>query len=154
MTNFLLGVDPGLRTGVCIIGYTATEFHLQTFDDIGDGVDGFITFWENQKLSFRDHNTTIVMEDFITREGTYGLNHTPERVIGAVKALAAQRNIPVIMRPPSGRLKQAPDAILRALNVYLAGKGNRNAKEAVRHCVAFLKAQKHPAILAAFDKEV
>ena len=153
MTNFLLGVDPGLRTGVCIIGYAATEFHLQTFNDIPDGVDGFITFWENVKLSFRDHNTIIVVEDFISREGTYGINHTPERVIGAVKALAAQRNIPVIMRPPSGRLRQVPDAILRALNVHLAGKGNRNAKEAVRHCVAFLKAQKHPVILAAFDKE-
>lgn len=152
MTNFLFGVDPGLRTGVCVIGYTATEFYLQTFDDIGDGVDGFIAFWENVKLGFRDHNTIIVVEDFITREGTYGINHTPERVIGAVKALAAQRNIPIIMRPPSGRLRQVPDAILKALNVHLAGKGNRNAKEAVRHCVAFLKAQKHPVILAAFNK--
>ena len=152
MNEILLGIDPGKRTGICWIAAGERWVDLDNHFDVPDGVEGVLRWWDENLASVKSSSFTIVMEDFTNREGTFGIDHTPERVIGAIQALAAQRNIPVVMRPPSGRLKQVPDAILKALKVYLAGKGNRNAKEAVRHCVAFLKAHKHPVILAAFDK--
>jgi len=154
MTDMLLGVDPGQRTGICCIYFAPGSVQLGSYFDIPNGVSGVLEWWTRHLPTIKASSCTIVMEDFTTREGKFGIDHTPERVIGAVKALADMHGIKVIMRPPAGRLKQVPDAVLRRLGVHLAGKGNRNAKEAVRHCVAVLKARKHPAVLAAFDEEV
>lgn len=154
MTDMLLGIDPGKRTGICWIYSAGNQVALGNWFDVPDGVGGAISWWHHNRPVITNSDFTIVMEDFTTREGKFGIDHTPERVIGAVKALADIHGIEVIMRPPAGRLKQVPDAVLRRLGVYLAGKANRNAKEAVRHCVAVLKARKHPVVLAAFDEEV
>ena len=154
MTDMLLGIDSGKRTGICWIAANESWVDLVNHFDIPNGVSGVMSWWHHNRPLTTNSDFTIVMEDFTTREGKFGIDHTPERVIGAVKALADMHGIKVIMRPPAGRLKQVPDAVLRRLGVHLAGKGNRNAKEAVRHCVAVLKARKHPAVLAAFDEEV
>ena len=154
MTDMLLGIDPGKRTGICWIAADERWVDLVNHFDVPDGVDGVLGWWDGRFPNVMALSPTIVMEDFTTREGKFGIDHTPERVIGAVKALADMHGIEVIMRAPAGRLKQVPDAVLRRLGVYLAGRGNRNAKEAVRHCVAVLKARKHPVVLAAFDEEV
>ena len=154
MTDVLLGVDPGQRTGICWIFVDEDHVEMPRHEDVPNGVSGTLKWWSDNLRLIKASSCTIVMEDFTTREGKFGIDHTPERVIGAVKALADMHGIEVIMRAPAGRLKQVPDAVLRRLGVYLAGKANRNAKEAVRHCVAVLKARKHPVVLAAFDEEV
>jgi hypothetical protein len=141
-----LGIDPGVTTGVAYIYATETEVSLTAWDEVKGGLEGFIDYWR----SGPHLNAVIVMEDFITREGKHGLDHTPERVIGAVRAMAERQGLQVIMRPPSGRLKQAPDWLLKALGVHLPGKANRNAREAVRHVIAHLKHEGNRTVLEAY----
>ncbi len=145
-----LGCDPGVRTGICFIMADDDAVILMNTKEIYGGVEGFVTWWGEARTALTAVPMQIVYEEFVTREGKFGVDHEPERVIGALKALASRDGLTLIPRPPSGRKKQVSDLILKRLGLYLPGEPNRNAREAVRHCVAYLKAQKHPAVLAAF----
>ncbi len=150
----LLGIDPGVRSGIAFLSVTDDAIELVEQRDIPGGLAGFDNWWQGESLVINGQGVSrIIMEDFITREGKFGVDHTPERIIGAVTTLANQLRIPLTLRPPSGRLRQVPDVVLKRMGLHLQGKANRNAKEAVRHCVAWLKAQKHPVVLRAFEEE-
>ncbi|UXO93849.1 resolvase [Pseudanabaena phage Pan2] len=144
-----LGIDPGKRTGVAWIHVYGTEITPVGHSEIYDGDSGFIGWWDGPR--WPGTPDTIIFEGFTTREGKFGIDHTPERVIGALKALATRDGVDLIERPPAGRKRQVPDGVLRRLGMYLPGEPNRNAREAVRHIVAYLKSQKHPTVLEAFN---
>lgn len=144
-----LGIDPGKRTGACWIIVNKSDILLNSYYDIPGGDEGFIAWWDERKYFMED--VTCIYEGFTTREGKFGIDHTPERVIGALKALAARDGVDLIERPPAGRKRQVPDEVLRRLGMYLPGEPSRNAREAVRHVVAYLKSQKHPTVLEAFS---
>lgn len=150
----LLGIDPGVRSGICYMIVNDKTVMLAHYADIPGGLNGFNEWWNGEPLVVDGEGVAhIIMEDFITREGKFGVDHTPERIIGAVTTLANQLRIPLTLRPPSGRLRQVPDEVLKRMGLHLPGKANRNAREAVRHCVAWLKAQKHPVVLRAFEED-
>lgn len=147
--RIFLGIDPGVTTGVAIIWDHGDSIQLVRSEEVPGGEKGFIAWLRDYEPAL-DFTHTIVCEDFILREGTYGVVIIPKAVIGALWAIVGGR-VPIVMRPPAGRMKQVPDAILKRLGLHLPGKSNRNAREAVRHVVAYLKSQKHPIVLAAFE---
>lgn len=146
-----LGIDPGVRTGACWIMATKGSVTLTAYYDIPGGAEGFIEWWGTQHMNVDAGDITIVFEGFTLREGKNGVDITPRDVIGALKALASRDGILTVERPPAGRKKQVSDRILKRLGLYLPGEANRNAREAVRHCIAYLKSQKNPAVLQAFQ---
>lgn len=147
-----LGIDPGVRSGHAWFYADDLTLELIAAGEIYDGADGFIKWWNSpRRIGAPDTPDLIVFEGFTLREGKHGLDITPRDVIGALKALADREGIPVVERPPAGRKKQVPDRILKRLGLYLPGEANRNAREAIRHTIAHLKAQKHPAVLQAFQ---
>lgn len=146
-----LGIDPGKRTGACWILVNKSDISLNFYYDIPGGDEGLIAWWNAQHMQYDAQDITCIFEGFTTREGKYGIDHTPERVIGALKALASRDGVDLIERPPAGRKRQVPDEVLKRMGLYLPGEPNRNAREAVRHVVAYLKSQKHPTVLEAFN---
>lgn len=150
-SGLYLGIDPGKRTGACWIMVNKGGISLNSYYDIPGGVEGFVQWWGAQHMQYDAQDITCIYEGFTTREGKFGIDHTPERVIGALKALASRDGVDLIERAPAGRKRQVPDEVLKSMGLHLAGERNRNAREAVRHVVAYLKSQKHPAVLAAFD---
>jgi hypothetical protein len=147
-----LGIDPGQRTGHAWFYADDLTLELLAAGEIYDGADGFIKWWNSpRRMGAPDPPDLIVFEGFTLREGKSGVDITPRDVIGALKALAHAQGIPTVERPPAGRKKQVSDLILKRLGLYLPGEPNRNAREAVRHTIAYLKAQKHPAVLQAFQ---
>lgn len=143
------GFDPGVTTGFCCIWDYGDSIQLTVSEEIPGGEDGFLTWAGVAEASFPFVHK-FIYEGFVLREGTFGVNITPKAVIGALKAVVGDPSR-LVERAPAGRLKQVPDAILKRLGLHLPGKKNRNAREAVRHVVAYLKSQKHPIVLEAFN---
>lgn len=142
-----LGIDPGRRTGAALIHETPAEISLVAHWDIPDAAEGFTSWWRSFLIPLPADR--IIVEQFTLREGVHGVDLSARDVIGALSALN-ELNFPVEFRPAGGRLKQAPDRLLKALGLYLEGKANRNAREAVRHVIAHLKAEKHPIVMEAY----
>lgn len=145
-----LGCDPGVLSGVCWIEAEKDSITLISHEEIPGGEDGLLAWAEDASVAFPFVHK-FIYEGFVLREGTFGVNITPKAVIGALKAVVGDPSR-LVERAPAGRLKQVPDAILKRLGLHLPGKSNRNAREAVRHVVAYLKSQRHPVVLAAFDQ--
>jgi hypothetical protein len=138
----ILAVDPGKRTGVAFIEYdNDTAPKLLNSSEVYGGAEGFRLWWQ----MFAPNYDTLVAENFISREGVYGVDTEPLRVLGFL----GQFN--PVLQTPAGRKKAVPDDALKRLGLYLPGEKNRNAREAVRHAVWWLKNQGHrPTIRKAF----
>lgn len=130
----ILGIDPGERTGVAyleVLDNTAPV--LIGYREVPDGLDGFKRWWDE-----REPYDVLVVEDYLVRGGV-PQNHSeaPQRIIGFLSSYTP------IMQPPSGRKNAVSDAVLKRLGLYLPGERLRNAREAVRHAVWFVKKSKH-----------
>lgn len=138
----VLGIDPGRRTGVALLGYDEnTAPRILIAEEVYGGVEGFRIWWEEWSPDY----DTLVAENFIKREGVKGVDHTPLEVLGWLSQFNP------VLQSPAGRKKAVPDSALRRLGLYLPGEPNRNAREAVRHAVLWLKNQRHkPTIRKAF----
>ena len=143
------GFDPGVTSGVCVIWDFGDSIQLAHHNEIPGGEDGFLAWAEGAEVAF-PLVEKFIYEGFVLREGTFGVDITPKAVIGALKAVVGDSSR-LVERAPAGRLKQVPDAILKRLGLHLPGRKNRNAREAVRHVIAYLKSQKHPVVLGAFN---
>ena len=135
----ILGIDPGARTGWALMD--SETLNLISFGDIAGGLEGFCAWWETHPVF-----DVLVVEDFILRQGQSMVDTTPLDIIGWLHSLETQ----VFYQPPAGRVKAVPDNIMKMLGVYLAGKNNRNAKEAVRHILWYLKKNNNPLLLTTF----
>lgn len=143
MTDFL-SIDPGRRTGVSLVNYTdSTPAALLGSWDVPFGVEGFFHWYQEHQpiVSF------IVCEDFILREGKHGVDLTPVQVIGAVKVLALELEIPLHFQNPAGRINAVSDEVMLKFGMEHRGKAHRNEKESSRHALWFLKKQGHRATL-------
>lgn len=138
----ILAIDPGKRTGVAAIDYQEDRAPvLIQSAEIYNGVEGFHTWWQMANPRY----DVLVVENFIPREGVFGIDHEPLKVIGFLSQFKP------ILQSPAGRKKAVPDSALKRLDLYLPGEKNRNAREAVRHAVWWLKNQGHkPTIRKAF----
>lgn len=145
MPDFL-SVDPGRRTGVSLVHYSqTTPATLLASWDVPGGVEGFFDWYRENEPAGLTH---IVFEGFDLREGKYGVDLTPVEVIGAVKILALELEIPLHEQPPAGRIKAVSDDVLRKFDMYESGKAHRNQKESNRHALWWLKKEKHrPTLL-------
>lgn len=139
MTDFL-SVDPGRRTGISLCHYSkGTPLTLLASWDVPFGVPGFFDWYRTEEPIVQ----FIVYESFDLREGKHGVDLTPVEVIGALKILALELEIPLHDQPPAGRLQAVSDDVLRKFDMYQPGKAHRNERESNRHAVWWMKKQKH-----------
>lgn len=92
-------------------------------------------------------NIKIVAEDFIPWADKNYVNYTPLEIKGALKFASKLLEIPIIIQSPAGRKEAVSDDALKNLDWYLAGEPNRNAREAIRHGVVYLKNERNRWIL-------
>ena len=137
----LLSIDPGLRTGVALLDVLNDKPPTLVFhEEITGGLPGFHEWWD-----VRPDYDVLVCEDYIPRRGVPG-NVEPLRIIGYLHPY-----IPVL-QPPAGRKQAVSDDVLKRLGMYLPGEPNRNAREAVRHGVVYLKHHRHlPTLIAGWN---
>ena len=134
---FVLGVDPGMRTGVALLEVPDnTAPVLVAYWEVYGGVVGFQEWWKTHP-----EYDVLVCEDFILRGGVKGVNTEPIKVIEFLRPYSP------IMQPPAGRLTAVSDKVLKRLGLYLPGERLRNAREAVRHAVWFVKKSLHKPTL-------
>lgn len=144
MEHNVLGVDPGVRTGLAWMIVPDDDIpRLEWTLDMPNGLQGFSAFWDDVMLERIQSLDYIVFENFIKREGKFGVDMTPLEIKGFIIGKAEQSRIPLIIRPPAGRKKQVDNEVLKRLGLYLPGNANRNILEAVRHVVADLKTKRH-----------
>lgn len=139
----ILSVDPGERTGIALLEVLDDEPPRLIFhDEVYGGVEGFIHWWDT-----RPDYDVLIAEDYVPRPGTPQTNSTaPQRVLGFLSPWH-----PVVQNP-AGRLKAVSNEVLKRLGLYLPGEPLRNAREAVRHGVIYLKRQRHlPTIRAGWS---
>jgi hypothetical protein len=139
MTDFL-SVDPGRRTGISLCHYSkGTPLTLLASWDVPFGVPGFFDWYRTEEPIVQ----FIVYESFDLREGKYGVDLTPVEVIGALKILALELEIPLHDQPPAGRLQAVSDDVLRKFDMYQPGKAHRNERESNRHALVYMKNLRH-----------
>lgn len=140
MPDFL-SVDPGRRSGVSLCHYhEGTPLTLLASWDVPFGVRGFFDWYRENEPAVLEF---IVYESFDLREGKHGVDLTPVEVIGALKVLAMELDIPLHDQPPAGRLQAVSNDVLRKFDMYLPGKAHRNELESNRHAVWWMKKAKH-----------
>lgn len=137
--RILLSVDPGVRTGISLCQYSATEplSVIETWDVPGS-TKGFHA-WSKELVSVDE----IVCEDFILLPGKYGIVLDSLKVIGALQYLALERQVPLTFQPPAGRIKAVPNEVLKVFGMYLPGKAHRNELESNRHALWYMKRRNH-----------
>lgn len=130
----ILGVDPGVRTGVAVIEVDDDSAPvLVSFEEVYGGVNGFTEWWKTHPPY-----DVLVAERYIPRGGVPQNNSgDPQGVLGFLAPYNP------VLQTPAGRLKGVSDAVLKRLGLYLPGERLRNAREAVRHSVWYLKNQRH-----------
>lgn len=140
----ILSIDPGQRTGVAFVSYEDDTIpELLWSGEVYGGLTGFKSWWGYSTLPTQ--YDILLCEDFKHREGVHGVDHEPDRVIGWLQQWEP------IMQQPGGRKRAVPDQALKRLGLYLPGEPNRNAREAVRHAVMYIKNQGHkPTIRRGF----
>jgi hypothetical protein len=135
----ILGIDPGMRTGIALISAQTDQPATLLFsEEVSGGLAGFEQWWND-----RPDYDILVCEDFIPRQGVHGIVHEPNRIIGFLHPWFP------VMQPPAGRKKAVSNDVLKRLGMYLPGEPQRNALEAVRHAVVYLKAHRHIPTLRA-----
>lgn len=147
----ILGIDPGVRTGICLAEYNQSASVLWA-EDVHGSVEGFLEYTVENQESVR-HADIWVLEDFKRREGKHGVGDDASRVIGAALALGYVWGVKTSLRAAGGRLRQVPDRVLHTLfgRDAFVGNKDRNIKEAVRHTVGYAKARGVRAVLEAFE---
>lgn len=149
MTDFL-SIDPGTRTGISLCSFSDTEplQHLRAWDVKG-GTEGFIDWYVQEEPAGIQ---CIVYETF-TLHGGRGTVLDSVEVIGAIKVLAYELEIPLHPQPPAGRVQAVPDEVLYRFDDSLRGKAHRNEKESLRHALWWMKKQAHkPTLLKGWPR--
>ena len=93
-----------------------------------------------ERLMDEHKPTRVVCEEYRvygwrTRQHAWSELHTPQ-LIGALRAIAAQRGIPVVLQGAGLAKGFVSDAKLRAWGLYRSGM--RHAMDAVRHACYYL----------------
>lgn len=134
----LLGVDPGgVRTGVCLIGVEDDSLPVVKGTWLVEGgPDGFLKWWDAKP----DYDV-LVCEDYIVRQGVPS-QHVALRTVGFLKGVEPHG----VFQVPAARKVQVSNEVLKRLDVYHT---QRDIVEAIRHCIIYLKHQRHKGVLEA-----
>lgn len=135
----LLSIDPGKRTGVAVVRAVEDRApSLLHHEEVYGGLEGFMAWWD----TYHPHYDVLVVENYIPRAGVSQKDSgDPQRVIGWLSQFDP------LLRPPAGRKRAVSDDAMKRLGMYLAGEPNRNAREAVRHAIGYLKNSLHEPTL-------
>lgn len=141
--TFLLGIDPGLATGVAYINYTDADNPQVEWSD-EKSVEQFHEFIEIFLSQHKDI-CSVVIEDYIITERTAKLSQQPWslRLIGVVAYLCWKYNIPLTLQKPRDK-EFADNKKLQRIKFWHVG-GEGHANDAFKHCLVWL-VQRNPRV--------
>lgn len=131
----ICAVDPGSsRSGVVLMHVPHNKTPaLKGYWEVTGGPEGFLDWWQH-----RPAHDVLVVEDYIVRKGVPS-DHKALRTVGFLRATEPEATFQM----PAGRKKAVSNDALKRLGLYLPGEPLRNAVEAARHAVLWLKNQGH-----------
>ena len=141
----LLVIDPGETCGIVYYRPTAevtlAEFKFDSVGDFAEQLHKTMQFFVP---------TLIIVEDYRVyswKAEDHAWNPLfTVRIIGAIEACAALLKTKIIFQTPQNAKGFAKDELLQQLDIYDLTKGKRHARDATRHLVFFLLAnrERHP----------
>jgi hypothetical protein len=131
--TLVLAVDPGLITGVCIVGFNQGEgchkYHSQELEFAE------VLGWMSAEIPTAD---VIVMEKFTINQRT--VKNTPApwslETCGVVRAVALKAGQEVVMQLPGDAMSLVDNDMLRRLDLWHRG-GAGHANDSLRHAVLY-----------------
>lgn len=131
--TLVLAVDPGLITGVCIVGFTKDEgchkYHSQELEF------GEVMGWSRTEIPTAD---VIVVEKFTINQRT--IKNTPApwslEVTGVVRAVAFNAGHELVSQLPGDAMNLVDNDMLRRLDLWHRG-GAGHANDSLRHAVLY-----------------
>jgi hypothetical protein len=147
MPDFVvMGVDPGLKTGVGIVQFHSPKgCELLHSDELDfDRVMGYCQLW-------MPNVTRLVVERFIINQRTIKNSQAPYslEVIGVVRAIALQNDLALEFQNAADGKSAVDNAMIRRLGLWHRG-GKGHALDAIRHTVAYAirKGWRDPRLVA------
>lgn len=141
----LLAFDPGGTTGWSYWHYDATTpLTLLEQGQIPGGIYGFGRWLRANRDRVVDE---IVSESFVNDDRTEKPEETAKWIEGAIMAWWGGDGVPVIWQRNTYKA-HANDDFLKQHGLYV--KGQRHARDSIRHAVASLKVRKHAPTFRRF----
>ena len=140
----LIGVDPGLATGVCSLCLDDNN-EIQYVEHLELDPMGYGHYIEQV---YKDWRTTgnrpiVVCESFIITAATAKKSPQPYslELIGVTKFFCAKADIKLVFQTPAQAKRLATDEILKAAGIHKPSKGGHQ-NDAARHCCYYLMTEK------------
>lgn len=129
----LLGIDPGLMTGVCMIDFTDIENPIVlmseelTIEEFYDKIDSLV-----------DEAKFVVAEDFIINAdtGKKGAKGWSLELLGITKYLCYHKGKNIFLQPPSDKVSMTNE-ILREAGFWSKGSAGHD-NDSLRHALLWL----------------
>jgi hypothetical protein len=131
--TLVLAVDPGLITGVCIVGFEAgarcVKYHSQELEFHE------VLQWARTEIPTAD---VVVVEKFTINQRT--IKNTPApwslEVTGIIRAVALEAGTEPVMQLPGDAMNLVDNDMLRRLDLWHRG-GAGHANDSLRHAVLY-----------------
>ena len=131
-TRLIVGIDPGVTTGVCLVANGPEDLKILRKDQIVS-IPCLM-----QALQGMDWPRLVVMEDYLGAGHRHKAAVHTIQVIGAVKGWAAIHDVPVEMQPPQWRKPFVTEA-----RILLKSKhSGRHAADALAHILGYIYREK------------
>lgn len=133
--RFLLSIDPGLMTGICIIDITDIENPVKfwaaewTMDDFYTGIENVLS---------QPGIIEVVIEDFRITESTGDLSEAPWslKLIGVTEFLGFKYQKSVVRQQPVEKAFPTNERLQMVDFWHVGGKGHAN--DALRHAMVWI----------------
>lgn len=136
MTKYILGIDPGLKTGLCLIDSSDPENPSLVWSKEVD-IPEFYEIVPDAIASYRD-NLTVVCENFIITVSTAKKSPAPWslELIGLVRYLTYTSKVPLKLQDPNDRTIST-HPMIQHFGLWHKG-GDGHAVQAIRHVFGYL----------------
>lgn len=127
----IIAVDPGDKTGVVILGTGITStFHYEEFLSNFATIQGFCNL----------ARPIFVVEQFITRPGSFAREQIAGKVCGACDLYCRQNGLTIVYQSPSNVKSMLPDN--KALKAAGWSWSTPHERDALKHALYFLLTRK------------
>ncbi len=133
MHGYVFAVDPGLVTGISLVGVDGREAIQLAVLQVAHRDFGFLA--ELVIPTFRPH---VVVEDFIITASTAAKTQAPWSLkqLGTAEYLAGKYGCPFVTQPPSAAKAFVTNDMLKRIGWY--ARGQDHGRDAQRHAVLYL----------------
>lgn len=151
----VLGCDPGGKTtGVVLLAVPEDDpAYLEDSWALKGSIEAFKSWWDNDLPWWVDGELTVVCETFDQRN-IAGVDLSPLRLEGAIRALCLVDEVPFVGSSASGKDTAVPNAALKRLGYdekAWRSDHHQDRREGFRHAVRYLKNMRHrPTMEKAF----